>query len=296
MINNCDNATLQGNMFINNIGSGGANYYGGGLYIEVSDYLVLSGNTFHGNTAGQAWSWGGGLYMRRSNYALLNQNIFEDNTASTFQGWGGGIYLEVTEDLTMNGNLVRRNDGTSNLSKDSWGGGIYIDRGGPYTLTNNAIIDNTGNTAGSGIYVNEASPKFIHTTITGNIGGDGSGIYITGTLNTVAMTNTLIANQILGLHVSSNSSAILNTSLWYDNDTNWGGSGDINHSQDHYSDPGLAADGYHLGFASAVIDLGLDAGMVTDIDGDTRPSRSGYDIGADEFMSRNYLPFLVHSQ
>jgi len=47
-------------------------------------------------------------------------------------------------------------------------------------------------------------------------------------------------------------------------------------------DPKLDAT-YHLQIGSAAIDAGVDAGVTTDIDGDTRPWGAGYDIGADEY-------------
>jgi hypothetical protein len=51
---------------------------------------------------------------------------------------------------------------------------------------------------------------------------------------------------------------------------------------------------YHLTVGSAAIDAGVDAGVTTDIDGDTRPQGNGYDIGADEFRQWYvYLPLVM---
>jgi len=288
-----EHANVEGNIIINNVGSGGANYYGGGLLMYQSDYSILKGNLIRGNTGGQAWSWGGGLYIDQSDDVLVLNNSIVDNIASTYDGWGGGIYLRLSYDFTMDGNLVRNNTGTSRLTGSSWGGGLYIERGGVMTLTNNAFIDNQVNTAGSGIYIYEAYPSLLHNTIARNLGGDGSGVYITGTNKTVAMTNTIIFSQTVGITVSVNSTAVLNTSLWYENDLNWAGTGTINHSNDLSGAPAFAEDGFHLTPPSAAIDQGLGIGVMTDIDGDPRPIWQGYDIGADEHRSRIFAPLVL---
>jgi hypothetical protein len=55
------------------------------------------------------------------------------------------------------------------------------------------------------------------------------------------------------------------------------------------------ADDYHIGPASAALDAGVDAGVMSDMDGDGRPQGSGYDIGADELRLpwQTYLPLVV---
>jgi hypothetical protein len=42
-------------------------------------------------------------------------------------------------------------------------------------------------------------------------------------------------------------------------------------------------DNFHLAADSPCIDAGIDSGVYTDIDGDTRPLGDGFDMGADEF-------------
>jgi parallel beta-helix repeat protein len=299
-LSDSDNATLDGNTISDNIGTQAANYSGGGLYLDSSDHATLIGNTIKGNTAGAAWSWGGGLYLASSNYATLIGNTIEGNTASIHQGWGGGLYLDRGSDLTLSGNVVISNTGTSNPSLSSWGGGVYIRRGGPFTLTNNVIVGNNVTTAGSGLYVEASDPRLLHTTIAHNTGGDGSGVYIAddgeGNYSTVAMINNVIVSHGVGITVTAGNTTTLNATLWHANTTDWGGAGTINHSNDRSGDPVFDTDGYHLTAGSAAIDVGVDAGVTTDIDGQPRPAGSGYDLGADEYqVTRLYLPLILRN-
>ena len=66
----------------------------------------------------------------------------------------------------------------------------------------------------------------------------------------------------------------------------------------HTGDPAFAPDGYHLTVGSAAVDKGVDAGVATDIDGDSRPAPAGThpDLGADEInQQRVYLPLLIRN-
>jgi len=48
-------------------------------------------------------------------------------------------------------------------------------------------------------------------------------------------------------------------------------------------DPAFDMDGYHITATSDAIDAGSPSGVLFDIDNQTRPARSGYDLGADEY-------------
>ena len=86
--------------------------------------------------------------------------------------------------------------------------------------------------------------------------------------------------------------ATLNSTLWYSNSTNY--DGNVVHTDVYTGDPAFATDGYHLSYGSAAMDQGVNAGVTTDVDGESRPQGDGYDLGADELRLWNlYLPLVI---
>jgi fibronectin-binding autotransporter adhesin len=286
---------LIGNTIVSNTASTGGLGYGGGLYLDSSS-ARLSNNTIAGNTASTASSGvGGGLYLSRS-AAVLSGNAVVGNTASMVSdGVGGGLCLYYS-DATLTGNTVQGN--TASMVSTGTGGGLHLDESSDATLTNNVVADNRASTTGSGLYVMDASPRLLHTTIARNSGGDGSGVYVTnfyGT-STVAMTNTILVGHTAGIRVMEGNTATLNGTLWHANGTDH--VGNVIRNNDHSGDPAFAPDGYHLTLSSAAIDAGVDAGVTTDIDDDARPDGCFPDIGADESITgaecrRIYLPIIL---
>jgi len=303
-------ATLSGNTVISNTAGTADQGWGGGLYVWYSD-ATLSGNTVQGNTASTAstgYGYGGGLYLSASD-ATLSSNTVQGNTASTAdRGYGGGLYLWYSA-ATLSGNTIVSNTATLSLIATGQGGGLLVRRSSPFTLTNNLVADNHANTQGSGLWFEGAdtdptSGRLLHTTIADNAangGGSGQGVFVGG-YTTLAFTNTIIAgHHSEGINVTTGSTATLEATLWYDNGSDTGGGGVIvTGAVNVYDDPAFvnpSAWDYHLTAGSAAIDIGVDAGVTMDLDGDTRPWGAGYDIGADEYkMWHIYLPLVLSEE
>lgn len=249
---------------------------GGGAYLSYSA-ATLSHNIIAGNTA----SSGGGVYLSNSS-AVLEANIITTNTATFAGGGGGGVYL-YSSPATLNANTLTANTASGN------GGGLYLERSNA-TLDNNLVARNQAGSNGSGICIKASAPRLRHTTLASNSGGDGTGLYATNLLATysnVVLTNTIIVGHNTGVRVTMGSQAALQATLWgadlWANLTDWSGpvvTGSINlWANPLFINPPVD---YHIDIESPAIDSGVNAGVLTDIDGEPRPASMGFDLGADE--------------
>ncbi len=272
---------------------------GGGVYV-ISATVTISGNWIHNNTAGGELTLGGGLFVWDSASRVANNTLYS-NTArygggilalespvalshnailsNTALKGGGGVTVWGTRAGTLLGNLIRSN-------RAGWtGGGLSLGATGT-TGVNNVVIDNAADVSGSAIYFDGPGALW-HTTIARNTGGDGSGVYVApgeGTIR-VGLTNTILAEQGIGISVTAGNTVTVNGILWHNtpitvsNDP--AASVTINNALT--GNPAFGPDGYHLTVNSAAIDAGVVSGVADDIDGRPRPRGPGYDLGADEF-------------
>ncbi len=290
--------TVSDNTVQSNTASIGGWGYGGGAYF-LNTSATLRGNTVVGNIASSAArGWGGGLYVWYSK-AAVSSNAVRGNIASTAeQGYGGGLTLSNSA-ATLSGTMIVSNSATANLSSIGNGGGLYAWESGPVTLTNSLVVDNYASTAGSGLWLegtslHMTSGRLLHMTIADNRGG-GQGISVAGH-TTLASINTIVAgHHSVGIDVTTGSTATMEATLWHNNGSNTAGEGKVVSTSNVTGDPAFvnpSAWDYHLRSSSHAIDVGVDAGVRSDLDGDPRPIGGGYDIGADEFEWRVYLPLL----
>jgi len=249
--------------------------YGGGVYI-ITATATLTNNWIIGN---QATGVGGGVFLQNSD-SQLGANVIKANTA---EGVGGGLAILGGAPLLI-GNTISENS-------TDLGGGVYLYQTDA-SLINNMIVDNQAAEFGGGFLIEASAPTLVHTTIARN-GGDGAGLFVADdgqTASTVALTNTILVSQAVGITVTTGNTATLAGTLWgsdaWANGLDWGGTGTIlTGTVNLWEPPGFLdpdEGDYHLTPLSAAIDEGLNAGVTSDIDGETRPFGSGYDLGADE--------------
>jgi len=252
----------------------------GGLY-AYSHHAGVRGNTFRGNTSGT----GAALHMKAGD-SILTSNVISGNNSN-------GLLYE-TGNVVLADNLVANNTGI----------GAHIKESGA-SLSRNRILDNgsfglhlefsvgtlentvVGNNANHGVVVQGSTARLAHNTIVRN-GGAGVGVWATA--QPATMTDTLVAGNATGVYVDAGATAALEGTLWgsgaWANETDWSGSGVIYHGAvSLWGDPAFldpANRDYHIGLASAAVDAGVNAGVASDVDGQFRPMRFGFDIGADE--------------
>ncbi len=209
--------------------------------------------------------------------SLMNNTFFSNSV----YGHGGGLAIYGSGEIV--GNLFLGNSAGA-------GSGLYVS--GESTLINNVIAENRSSYSdGSGLYLRRSSHRLLHNTIARNT---GNGVYLDD--STVWLSNTVLVSQTVGISVTPGSTATLNATMWgsgtWANTTDWGGAGTIiTGTVNVWGNPAFAAPDagdYHITPDSAATDAGVDAGVATDVDGEPRPTGTGYDIGADEL----YYPAL----
>jgi len=171
-------ATLRGNTITDN---DAATRDGGGVFVFYSS-AMLRDNTISRNWARNS---GGGVGLYQSP-ATLERNTVTHNTSAS----AGGLNLYLS-DATLSGNVVADNEAGNQ------GGAMQL-RAGTVVLINNVIshngiVDEPWRT-GAGILVWDADCHLSHNTISGNHGGDGTGIHVMDsgfwfTFSTVEMTS-----------------------------------------------------------------------------------------------------------
>lgn len=292
-VNLYSSGATSGAALSSNIVQSNTAHFGGGMYAKWNR-SQFTGNEIISNTAQQ----GGGMYFTTGYNPSLVRNLVAGNRAAQF---GGGIAVNDV-DLALDGDRVINNL-LSGTELTCTGAGIFFAAPSTKTLTalNLVVAQNqTVETAptGGGLSVLSGTLVLKHGTFAFNA---NSGIGLHSGSAMAFITNTIVANHTTGITVTAGATATLWHTLWYNNETNTAGAGVVSSSGALTGDPLFVAPqggDYHITSASAARNVGLDAEVYTDMDGDPRPLGLLPDIGADEFTfeeppARIYLPLVM---
>jgi hypothetical protein len=297
---NTGSVSLVENEILDNVGRTAWSGSGGGVYLYAVTSADVLTNVIRGNKAGlAAWAgYGGGLYVSNSSAVTVASNRIEGNWTSAHPtqgaGYGGGVYV-VDSDVHLARNTVIGN------STGTWeaalrpGGGVYIAyTTTPVTLSNNLIVRNSASAyAGGGVYVGYDYPSGASRALLVNntIADNGSSGIAAWNYAVVTLTNNLVAGHEVGLssHNPASGTISANTNLF------WNTSDPITGVNGIRQDPLLTPD-YRPRVGSPAIDAALTIPwLTTDLEGNSRPQGSGYDIGAFEGEGvwwRLFLPLV----
>ena len=147
------------------------------------------------------------------------------------------------------------------------------------TLVNVVAIGNTND----GIaFSGHATAAVTYATVTYN----DVGVHIHGA-SQATIYNVIVATQTTGILKTTGLTVTVDGVLWHGNRQDYfsiGGNSNFFISHEYTGDPDFAADGYHIGPASAAVDRAIDVGIDNDLDGEPRPTNKGFDLGADEYV------------
>jgi hypothetical protein len=168
---------------------------GGGIYLLGGVEPLIENCHFKYNTAGTA---GGGVYAGfDANPTFVNCDFYENSFGPTGIGNGAAICSSGSYGLTALGCRFWNNGTSPDLEIGGKGGAIYLASIVDATISNCQFYQNRASDGGA-IYcsspIASANLDIAGSTFHGNQGGV-SIIYHRGWLNTVSLTNTIVANN-----------------------------------------------------------------------------------------------------
>jgi predicted outer membrane repeat protein len=282
--------TLSGVSLISNTAFAGQ---GGGAFVG-SPVVVMGGSyvdNFASNSGGAIFAPGihldsahldsnrtagsGGAVHADNALLWINRSELRNNQAGQR---GGGAY--ATGSFNIANSVFLNNEAFAS------GGGLYHENAGNGRVVNSLFARNRGNESGAALVLmaSASTVDIVHTTIVDQPRNADIGINNSGA--SLNISNTIIAGHATGI----NSLAFTQHGymLYFDNGApiqgNFNTAGPIITGTDPLF-ANVAADDYHLRFNSPAINVGANAGVFNDFDGQPRPIGPGFDIGFDEAAS-----------
>ena len=249
-----------------------ADLYAGALLIKMP--IVLEGNIFKGNHA--RFNYAGASCVETTECSVLG-NRFSGNYSESYgtsERNPGGLYVKLSATTEVVNNFFYDNTGYQA------GAAQFISCSSTVQVINNSFAFNHTLAPGCATIKTETNTDFVNNIFEADI----AGIRIDGSPD-VNMTHNNFHGQTEWVIVNPNHGTVfsLNSESFADENTD--------HNPLFVGNSDL-----HLSAGSPCIDTGTSAGVPDDdIDGDIRPQRAGYDIGADEFVPKAmpWLPFLL---
>ena len=304
-----NNAVISGNTIVSNTGSL-ANYgEGGGICIDGSNSVLVRANRVLSNvaTAGSTWAWGGGIAIFSGSGSVEDNEIADNWAMSTGAGDGGGLYQWYGSTDFRRNRMTSNHGGTAvylghnqaifeenQVVGNAADYGVYITYNPGPVLVNNVVAGSRYSVQAYATAAYSLTAKLFHNTLVGT--GSGRGVTAESGYVTLALVNNIVVSHTVAIsntYPASSTISADHTLFWGNDDNGIVGTNPV------YGDPRFlnpAGGNYHLDPGSAAIDAGVaEPTITTDIDGDPRPIGAGYDIGADEFIYRVYLPLVMRS-
>ena len=274
---------------------------------------TIEGFTITGGEASMYGS-GGGIVVYDDAAATIRYNAITGNHA---QNGGGGVVLWGNEfvESVLDSNRIYGNtadgifvfpDSLDSLAPQQGsepGGGLLLGSGSA-RVVNNWIYDNTAAAGGDGMALSgwDGPVLVYHNTVVDNGDSAGVGIELMGSASQVALYNNLVVGHGTAITATPGVAASWDYNGFYDNAADYV-PGLSSGPHDIYGNPFFvdrSTGDYHIGTCSPVSNVGVDAGIDVDIDGDPRPLPAGTrpDLGADEVEQHClylYLPLALRN-
>jgi fibronectin type 3 domain-containing protein len=295
---------IRGNTISGNTASTANQGFGGGIGVEYCYRCRIEGNRIIGNVATTVAgsSWGGGIGLQGDGSTVtVTGNLVKGNSASAGAGAMGNALFIWYPTVDASENLFAADHAGDTVYLGRWRGtfarnrveataagtiavGLWYQHNEETAVTNNVLAGGTTATVyAKGSAQDPVVAALKHNTIVGN--GAATGV-LADDFATVTMVDNIVAGHAIGLSSVGSGSIAADHTLFWNNDADG-----IRGTDPVDGDPKFVNRAFgdlHIQDGSVAQGHGTDAGVATDLDGDTRPGLGGFDIGADELAPARF--------